>query len=400
MKKILLLGGSRYIIPVIDACHKLGYSAITCDYLPDNYAHKYADEYYNVSIIDKDAVLNLAKEIKADGILSFACDPGVETMAYVCEKLGLPCVGSYEAVLTLQNKAMFRKFLTDNGFNVPKAKGYTSAEEALNDAELFNWPVIVKPVDSAGSKGVTKVNSPDELADAVEYAIGYSKTKHFIMEEFIQQKGCSSDTDCFSVNGELVFASFANQRFDASAVNPYTPSAYSWPSSMPAEIQSELRSDLQRLIKLLNLGTSIYNVETRQGVDGKPYIMEVSPRGGGNRLAEMLRYASGTDLIINAVRAAAGDKIEGVGGDPVYDGNWAEVILHADDDGRYSELWVAPEIEQCVIEKDLWVQPGDEVHGFTGANEAIGTLVLRFADAEKLKKVMSNIPHYIKVITE
>lgn len=117
-------------------------------------------------------------------------------------------------------------------------------------------------------------------------------------------------------------------------------------------------------------------------------------------MAEMLRYASGTDLIINAVRAAAGDKIEGVGGDPVYDGNWAEVILHADDDGRYSELWVAPEIEQCVIEKDLWVQPGDEVHGFTGANEAIGTLVLRFADAEKLKKVMSNIPHYIKVITE
>lgn len=154
MKKILLLGGSRYIIPVIEACHSLGYMAITCDYLPNNYAHEFADAYYNVSIIDKDAVLNLAKELEVDGILSFGCDPGVETMAYVCEKLSLPCAGSYKSVLTLQNKAMFRKFLTENGFNVPRAKGYSSAEEALQDAGLYRWPVIVKPVDSAGSKGV------------------------------------------------------------------------------------------------------------------------------------------------------------------------------------------------------------------------------------------------------
>lgn len=115
-------------------------------------------------------------------------------------------------------------------------------------------------------------------------------------------------------------------------------------------------------------------------------------------MAEMLRYASNADLIINAVRAAAGDKIEGVGGDPVYDGNWAEVILHADDDGRYSELWVAPEIEKCVIEKDLWVQPGDEVHSFTGANEAIGTLVLKFDTQEKLEKILADQDAFVKVI--
>ncbi len=400
MKKVLLLGGSRYILPVIDACHQLGYLAITCDYLPDNVAHKYSDAYYNVSIVDKEAVLELAKALCVDGIMSFACDPGVETMAYVCEKLGLPCVGSYQSVLTLQDKVLFRKFLAENGFNVPKAKGYASIDEAISDEKAFHWPVIVKPADSAGSKGVTRVNHISGLEAAANYAMGYSKTKRFIVEEFIQQEGCASDTDSFSIDGELVFASFANQRFDKNASNPYTPSAYSWPSGMPEDVQKQLRDELQRLFRLLNLKTSIYNIETRLGTDGKPYIMEVSPRGGGNRLAEMLRYATGTDLILNAVRAAVGDKIQGVDADPSYNGCWAEVILHADEDGSYDGLWIAPSIADSVVEEDLWVQSGDQVRSFTGANEAIGTLVLRFDSCEQLETVMDNISNYIRVKTK
>lgn len=151
MKKILLLGGSQYLLPVIEAAHNLGYYTITCDYLPNNIAHKYSDEYCNVSIIDKEAVFQLARELQIDGIMSFACDPGVITAAYVAEKMGLPSCGPYESVCILQNKGLFRKFLSDNGFNVPTAKGYSSVKEAMKDISLFHWPVIVKPTDSAGS---------------------------------------------------------------------------------------------------------------------------------------------------------------------------------------------------------------------------------------------------------
>ena len=160
-KRIMLLGGNRYQLPVIRAAHELGYYVITCDYLPDNYAHKFSDEYCNVSIIDKEAVLEAAKRLKIDGIMSFACDPGVTVAAYVAEQLGLPSVGSYEAVSILQNKGRFRKFLTEHGFHVPTAKEYTKAEDALNDVGKFRWPVIVKPTDSAGSKGVRRVDHPD-----------------------------------------------------------------------------------------------------------------------------------------------------------------------------------------------------------------------------------------------
>lgn len=86
MKKLLLLGGSRYLVPVIETAHNLGLYVITCDYLPDNTAHKLADEYINISIIDKEAVLNAAMEMQIDGVMSFACDPGVVTAAYVAEK--------------------------------------------------------------------------------------------------------------------------------------------------------------------------------------------------------------------------------------------------------------------------------------------------------------------------
>ena len=149
--------------PVIEECHKLGYYAITCDYLPDNAAHQVSDEYYNVSIIDKDAVLKLAEELQIDGIMSFACDPGVVTAAYVAEKMGIPFQGSYASTLILQDKGLFRKFLWDNGFNCPHAKSYEKIEDAIKDVSFFNWPVIVKPVDSAGSKGVTRVDDVKNL---------------------------------------------------------------------------------------------------------------------------------------------------------------------------------------------------------------------------------------------
>ncbi len=397
MKKILLLGGSRYLIPIIKAAKQLGVWTITCDYLPNNIAHRFSDEYHNVSIIDKDAVLDLARKLSVDGVLSFACDPGVVTAAYVAEKMGLPSSGPYESVCILQNKDKFRDFLAANGFNVPVAKGYSDVDAAIKDANIFNWPVIVKPTDSAGSKGVTRVDDAKDLKKSIEYALKFSHSDKFIIEDFIEKKGHSSDTDSFSVDGELKFVSFSSQRFDESASNPYTPAAYSWPSTISAENEKVLRSEIQRLLKLLNMRTSIYNIETRESTDGKPYIMEISPRGGGNRLAEMLRYATGVDLITNSVRAALGEPIADVEQRP-YNGYWAEVILHSDESGVFDSLYVSEDIKNNIVEEDLWIEAGSKVSGFSAANEAIGTLVLRFDDLEKLESVMVDIKKYVKVI--
>ena len=130
-KKLMLLGGIRYLLPVIKAAHEQGYYVITADYLPDNIAHQYSDEYVNVSIIDKEAVLKVAREKEIDGIMSFGVDPGVVSASYVQEQMGLPSFGPHESVVILQNKDKFRAFLTENGFNVPWAIGFDNIEDAL-----------------------------------------------------------------------------------------------------------------------------------------------------------------------------------------------------------------------------------------------------------------------------
>ena len=395
-RKLMLLGGLRYLLPVIDAAHSLGCHVITCDYLPDNIAHKYSDEYHNVSILDREAVLSLARKLKIDGIMSFAVDPGVVTAAYVADRMGLPQAGPYESVCILQNKELFRSFLESNGFNVPKSRGFSTYEDAYADRYYFTWPVIVKPVDSAGSKGVSRVDSPEDLKAAFENAKSHSFSGKVIIEEFIEKEGCSSDSDCFSLDGELKFVSFSAQRFDESASNPYTPAAYSWPSTMTREQESELTLEIQRLITLLGMRTSIYNVETRVGKNGKCYIMEVSPRGGGNRLAEMLRMATGVDMITAAVKAALGENVTDIEQKP-YDGHWAEVILHADKSGTFQGLEITRELEPYVMEKDLWVKTGDKISSFNGANDAIGTLVMKFCAQDKTEEILGKIGSNIKL---
>lgn len=399
-KRLMLLGGLRYHKPVIDAAHKQGYYVITADYLPNNIAHKWSDEYCNVSIIDKEAVLREAQRLQIDGIMSFACDPGVLAASYVQNKMGLPSFGPFESVEILQNKDKFRAFLTEHGFNVPKARGFSSVAEAMADLDWYEYPVIVKPTDAAGSKGVTRVDKVDDLKPALEHAIVHSISGHIIVEEFIEKAGCSSDTDSMSVDGKLVFTSFCAQRFDLNATNPYTPAAYSWPSTFTKEQETYLTSEIQRLITLLGLKTVVYNIETRIGTNGKPYIMELTPRGGGNRLCEMLRYATGVDMITAITRAMVGNPINDVIEQKPYNGHWAEIILHADRKGIYDHLEISKELPADVIEEDLWVKKGDKVESFEGANNAIGTLVLKFQTAEELEKAITNQQDWLKVIVK
>lgn len=397
-KRLMLLGGLRYLKPVIDAAHQQGYYVITADYLPNNIAHKWSDEYCNVSIIDKEAVLREAQRLQIDGIMSFACDPGVVAASYVQNKMGLPSFGPFESVEILQNKDKFRSFLTKHGFNVPKAKGFSSVEEALADLDWYEFPVIVKPTDAAGSKGVTRVDKLEDLKRALLYAFDHSISGHIIVEEFIEKSGCSSDTDSMSIDGKLVFTSFCAQRFDINATNPYTPAAYSWPSTFTKEQEEYLTSEIQRLITLLGMKTVVYNIETRIGTNGKPYIMELTPRGGGNRLCEMLRYATGVDMITAITRASVGDPVLESIEQRTYNGHWAEIILHADKSGIYDSLEISKDIPAEVVEEDLWVIRGDHVDSFEGANNAIGTLVLKFQTAEELEYTITNQSKWLKIV--
>ena len=402
-KKLMLLGGIRYLLPAIEAAHKHGIYVITVDYLPNNIAHKYSDEYHNVSILekDKDKVLALAKELKIDGILSYAVDPGVVAAAYVAEQMGLPFTCPYEAACILQDKSRFRQFLADNGFNAPHAKGYVNAEDAITDVDYFNWPVIVKPADSAGSKGVSRVDDPKDLPQAIAHALEESHNGHFIVEDFLELDGYQSSADCFSVDGKLVYADYSDQLFDKNAANPYTPALEIWPTTMKQEHQYYLTSELQRLLTLLNCGTGLYNVESRLCKNGKPYIMEVSPRAGGNRIAELQRIGTGIDLIESEVLKAVGETLPHTVAMPQYDGCYVNDIVHSLEAGTYQGITYDESFQKNhVISEAIYPSIGDHVEAFHGANNAVGSIFLKFASRKECDEKKAKLSEYIKINVE
>ena len=401
-KKLLILGGSRYVIPVIKKAHELGVYVITCDYLPDNVGHKFADEYHNVSIVDKDEVLTLAKKLKIDGVVSFATDPGVVTAAYVAERMGLPFQASYEAACILQDKGLFRKFLTEHHFNCPHARRYENIDAPFKDIDFFTWPVIVKPTDSAGSKGVTKVDCPDELREAIKTALDGAHNGAFIIEDFLTFEGHHSSTDPFTVDGELRFATYSDQLFDPAADNPYTPAFIIWPASMKQEHQDELTHEIQRLMHLLQMGTGIYNIETCVANGGKPYIMEVSPRGGGCKIAELQRLAYGVDLIEAEVRKAVGMPVQEIR-QTQCDGHWCEMVVHArpGQQGHLKRIWFDLEIEKKYIKVvDITMKQGDMVEPFTGANMSLGDIFMRFDSREELDRITQSADRWLHIELE
>lgn len=405
-KKLMLLGGIRYLIPVIKAAHDLGAHVITADYLPDNVAHKHSDEYVNVSIIDKEAVLKVAQEKKIDGIMSFGVDPGVVTAAYVAESMGLPFQCSYESACILQDKGLFRQFLIDHGFNCPKSRRYSSWHEALADVGRWDsdprapkFPVMVKPVDSAGSKGCSRVDSAAELPEAIDRAVANGHNGAVIVEDFLEFESHHSSADPFTVDGRLQAVSYSDQLFDKEADNPYTPAFIIWPSTMRREYQDYLTREIQRLMDLLQMRTGIYNIETVVGRGGIPYIMEVSPRGGGCKIAELQHMAFGANLIENEVRKALGMPLAEIKTRPI-EGHWCEMIIHArpGQKGAFDHLDIRDDVRQnnvkCI---DMSIAQGDVVHPFTGANMSLGDIFLQFSSREELNEKIADTTKWMEI---
>ena len=261
----------------------------------------------------------------------------------------------------------------------------------------FSWPVIVKPVDSAGSKGVTKVEDPKDLPMAIETALASSFSKNFIIEDFLNLDGYQSSADIFTIDGNLVYSTYSDQLFDKEAANPYTPAIEIWPATMKQECQNELSSELQRLFTLLGVKSGIYNVESRVCTNGKAYIMEVSPRGGGNRIAELQDMATGQNLIKNEILKALDMPMDNIA-IPVYDGVWCNYILHSLNAGILESIEINEEFKQKHIRSiGLTKNVGDNIEVFLGANQSLGTIFLRFDTRRELDDALANKDSWLNI---
>ncbi len=398
MKKILLLGGSAQQIVAIETAKRLGYYTVLCDYLKDNPGQYVADKFYLISTTDKEAVLNVSQAEKIDGILAYASDPAAPTAAFVAEKMGLPG-NPYDSVQILCNKDLFRQFLRENNFFTPKAYGYNSIDIAVSDCRkgVFKYPIIAKPVDSSGSKGVVKIELNDELEKKLEYSMSFSHIGRIVIEEYVDKFGYQIAGDGLSIDGELVFRCFANDHFNSKCINPFVPISASFPYNMPDWVQNKVHSEIQRLLTLLNMKSCTYNFDLRIDKDYNVYLMEVAPRDGGNYIPQIIKYATGVDLIEYSVKIAMGEHVNKPENNSTK-GFWSYYAVHSLKSGILKDVDIAQEVlNKNIVENHLLKIPGDEIFAFTGANTTLGCLIMKFDSMNQMLNMMDCSEEWISV---
>lgn len=395
MKKILLLGGSAQQVIAIKTAKNLGYYTILCDYLQDNPGQYIADKFYLVSTTDKDAIFEVAQKEHINGVIAYASDPAAPTAAYVAEKLGLP-TNPYNSVNILCNKDKFRNFLSTNGFECPVSKNYTDAETAKSDKKLFDYPIIMKPVDSSGSKGVTIVQSQDNYDKAVDFAFAFSRSKRIIVEKFIVRKHkYTIGGDIFIDNGKVIIWGLMNC-FREHSPNPLVPGGEIYPALLSEVDLDKVKKTLQNMITKLHIVNGCMNVELMIDDDDKVYLIDIGPRAGGNMIPLQLSAIFDVDIVEMSILATMGEKLNV--SPKVVLPYCAHYVLHSDKSGIYQEISFSDEIEKNIFRKELYKKPGDKVEYFDNAAKALGIIFLKFSSPEEMYDKMNHMNEHVKIV--
>lgn len=387
MLKLMLLGGAMHQVPVIQKAKEQGIFTILCDYLPDNPGRQVADRYYCISSLDRESVLDIARQEQIDGILAYASDPAARTAAYVGEALGLKS-NPLQAVETLTNKARFRTFLRDHGFAVPKAYAFTDVESAMRTMQFVEGEFVIKPADASGSKGISKWCSNDgvdRLREQVSAALEVSFGDEVVVEEFIRRDGYQVAGDGFIVKGQLVFRCFGNSHFNERGVNPFAPISASFPSQHPPHVLDRVHETLQRMITEVGLQNGPLNFDIF--VKGEDvYLMDIGPRNGGNYIPQIIEQATGVDLVKATIDVALGQPVS-IDMKPVTVPS-AYFILGSQQEGRFMGISFMND-DYAIMHSNLCYAIGAQVPRFEGANRALGSLILRFKDVEAMMRLLN-----------
>lgn len=396
-EKILLLGGSAQQVTAIREAGNMGYETILCDYLPDNPGQYAADHYYNISTTDREAVLNTARKEQIDGILAYASDPAAPTAAWVAEQMHLPG-NPFHAVETLCSKHLFRLFLKSHGFNCPESFSYQNVADALKDASAFPYPVLVKPSDSSGSKGVTLLKSSDGLQEAAEAAFSFSRAHEIIIEEYVQKSTpYLIGGDLFIVNGKVVLWGLMNCYRDEQ-INPLVPMGKSYPPFL-SDVQLRLvKETLQKMVSELPIQNGAMNVELVLDQKDRVFVLDAGPRNGGNMIPELMGMIFDQDIVRMTIEAAMGKQIQlkETEGHPFY----ATHNLHSARSGVYRDIRFSEELNPYLIRKELWKKPGDPVVPFLNSSGALGIIFLKFPDRGTMEYYLRRMTDFYSVILD
>lgn len=402
-KKMLLLGGSHAEIPLIQAAQALGWYVITTGNNRDGLGHPYADKTVFANYSDKDAMLELARAEGVQAVCSGCNDFALLSTVYVCEKLGLPGHDSYATSLEIHHKDKYRALATRLGIPTPRALTVAVAnsenDAGLNcadfDAAIANltFPIIVKPVDLTGGKGIHRAANPEEAREAYKDACSRTRQDHIVVEEFVQ--GTNHGFSAMLVKGKVAFAFSDNEQY---FVNKYLVSGANSPSTSGSETLAKLRDYSERIARELHLIDGILHIQYIEKNDGTPVIIEICRRPPGDLYIKFVKYATSIDYPKFIVMAETGEDISGIADVPTQ-GYWLRHCIMAGPDiangSTVRDVTFAPEIQSNIVEKFLWYKPGDVVTD--KLTYKAGIVFFRFGSLAEMQDKTARMTDLLKV---
>lgn len=382
----MVLGGGLLQSFVIDKINKMGHIPVCVDKDPDAVAFSKSAHRKNIDIIDQEACLQYAKSLKIDAVITAATDYGVLTASYIAEKMGL-CGISYDTAKIIKNKYQIRLRLNDSLHFYE----ISNTTQLKNISDSIIYPVIVKPCDGSGSKGVAKANDFDELSKLYLSAAEKSLSKKVLIESFVEGKEYGAES--IVTDGEIHVLAVMKKTMTIPPV--YAELGHSVPCGLSGAAVGRIKEKIKEAIKSLNINCGAVNMDFLLSNGGEVHIIDVGARMGGNLIgSHIVPLSTGIDYMAAIIDTALYNKADlSASGS---ENRVATRILNLKP-GKVKKMPDLSKIKEdkCVHDIVLKISEGCEIKEYISNIEGCGYIVCVGDDINEIEEKAENIKNYI-----
>lgn len=387
-KKILIAGGGYADIPLVQAAKELGCHVITSGNRPEGLGHLYSDEYQPADFSDPDAMLRLSRRLEIDAICACCNDFSALSCAYVAERMGLPGHDPYETSKLIHHKDRYRSFASAQGIPTPGARVVSDIREASSGIGSLRFPLIVKPVDLTGGKGISVIQSRVDTETALKKALQVSPAHRAVIEEYLA--GDRHGFSAFLREGRVAFFFSDNEHY---YLNPFLVSAASAPGDVSPAIERKLCQAAEKIASVLSLATGVFHIQyILRGEE--PVIIEICRRAPGDLYVKFIEHATGVPYSMWIVRASLGLDCGGLSQVKTR-GFFTRHCVMSARAGKVKNVLFDATIEKNVIDRLMWWKVDDTVSDVMTSK--FGIAFLKFDSREEMLDKTGRMHELIRV---
>lgn len=395
-KRILILGAGDAQLNLIKTAKELGYYTIVCDMRSEMKGAKIADKYYQQNYMEKETIYEIACKEKINGVISNS-EPAMENVSYLVDSLNLPG-NSIESLKKLLSKQKFRQMQRDINLYCPNSYTSSNSEKILEYSKILSYPIIIKPAESSGSRGIAQLKSYDKkkILKIFDNCIKFSRNKKVIIEEFIEMKNLYVfQADVFIFNDEFIWDGlFTTKRSERM---PFVPMTHVFPVLETDSNIEKFKQSVEKILLRSGVKLGEFNVEGYITKKNEIFLIEINVRQGGNHIPKLIQMHTGISLTKLLVTLSVND-ISYYNIQKTLTRDNSLIMLHMvfpDKAGIYNGIYISPELESEVIEVKEEIKIGNFAEKNNNAEDVLAYVFMKFENREKQCFYLKNIEKYI-----